>query len=380
MKRRGQGEGTVRQRADGRWEAILSVGWTSRGRARKSFYGRTRADVVRQLDAARRQLASGAPLGDRTTLRQLSERYLSDVAPSRVRPRTLERYQQISNGYLLPALGGTRVAALTPLDVQRLLSNLVERGLSPRTAWHVRALLRTMLNVAMKWELVSRNVAVLADPPRLVDYQIDALSVERARSVLAAVEGDRLQTLFEVSLLLGLRQSEVLGLQWRDLDWETGTVRVARTLQRYGGAFHLDETKTSRSRRTLSLPPQLLASVRRHRARQLTERFAAGVAWEGDGWGDLVFCTAVGGPLHGSWSVTKRFQSLLAEAGLPRMTFHELRHGAATLMLSLGADPRTIMETLGHSQISTTMNVYAHVIPQLQREATARVGAALLGG
>ena len=254
---------------------------------------------------------------------------------------------------------------------------MIEQGRSPRTASHARTFLRTVLKSAQRWGLVSENVAALSEPPRVESKDVEPLAPDRAQAIPEAVRGDRLQALFDLVLVLGLRQSEALAIQWDDVDFDSRELRVRRSLQRYGGDYHLDATKTRRSRRTLALPDPVVSSLRAHRTRQLEERLTAGPLWDGEHWGDLVFCTALGRPLHGGSMVTKRFQSLLERANLPRMTFHELRHGAATLMLAIGVDLRTIMETLGHSQISTTMNVYSHVVPALQRDASERVGRVL---
>ncbi|MSQ13701.1 MAG: site-specific integrase [Dehalococcoidia bacterium] len=149
-------------------------------------------------------------------------------------------------------------------------------------------------------------------------------------------------------------------------------------LQRYGGAYHLMRPKTRNSRRTVSLPAAVAVALKEHRVRQLQERLQAGPLWDNETWGGLVFATETGGPLSG-FSVTRRFYKLLRVAGLPPMRYHDLRHGAASIMAALGVSPRTAMETLGHSQISTTMNIYTHVTPEHQREAMDKVGAALFG-
>ena len=205
-----------------------------------------------------------------------------------------------------------------------------------------------------------------------------ALTPAAARAILRAARGDRLEALFGVALGVGLRQSEALGLRWDDVDLSVGTVAVRRVLQRYGGAFHLDEPKTDRSRRTVPLPAPLVAALGDHRARQIAERLRAGPAWRGGDWGGLVFASESGEPLHGT-TVSRRFRRILAEAGIPTMRYHHLRHGAASLMAAQGVPPRVAMEVLGHAQISTTMNVYSHVAPDSQRDAVERVGAAIWG-
>ena len=376
-RRRGHGEGSIRKRADGRWEALLSDGYDGQGRRqRRNFLGRTRGEVQRKLDEARQRLHAGEPeADDRRSVAEFLEQWLN-YAEQRVRARTFERYRSIVRQHLIPQLGNLQLAKLSPAHVERMLAAQPDSGLSPQTVHHHRGLLRNALNVAQRWGLVSRNVAALAAPPKVTQEEVAAIGPEQARQILGAVAGDRLEALYALTLALGLRQSEVLGLRWEDVDLEGGTLSVRRTLQRAGGQFRFFGTKTQRSRRTLNLAGPLVEHLGSHRRCQLEERLAAGPTWEGERWGDLVFASEVDGPL-GSYVVTTHFQRLLQEAGLPRMRFHDLRHAAATVMLTLGVQARVVMETLGHSQISTMMDRYSHVIPELQRDASERVGAAL---
>ena len=205
-----------------------------------------------------------------------------------------------------------------------------------------------------------------------------ALTTADAQALLSAVKGDRLEALFQVGLALGLRQGETLGLTWKAIGLDAGTLSVRQTLQRVRGEWVFSEPKTAKSRRTIPLPKPVALALREHRGRQLEDRLRAGPAWEGEAWGDLVFPDELGRPLSG-FHVLRRFRSLLALAGLPPMRYHDLRHGAASLMAAQGVPARVAMELLGHSQIATTMNIYTHVTPQDQREASARVSEAIWG-
>jgi len=379
MTRRGNAEGSIYHRADGRWEARASLGCADGRRQRRAFYGRTRQEVARKLQAAQRALADGLPLpGERRMVGDFLEVWLKDSVALKVRPRTLQRYQEIVRLHLVPALGRVRLAKLTPAHVERMMNEALAAGQSPQSAAHHRAVLRTALNVAMRWGLVGRNVASLASPPRVPEREVRPLSRADARALLEAVKGDRLKALFTVALAVGLRQGEALGLRWQDVDLDGAALSVQRSLQRVGGQWLFLEPKTPRSRRTVPLPAPVVAALREHRARQLQERLRLGPAWEGETWGDLVFADEAGGPLSG-FHVRRRFYMLLAMAGLPPMRYHDLRHGAASLMAAQGVPMRTAMEMLGHSQISTTANIYAHVAPELTRDAADRMEAALWG-
>ncbi len=203
-----------------------------------------------------------------------------------------------------------------------------------------------------------------------------ALTRFAARRVLEAVKGDRLEALFTVALALGLRQSETLGLRWSDINVDAGTLSIQRTLQRIDGNFTFFPPKTARSRRTIAMPTPVAAALLQHMKRQLEGRIIMGVAWEGETWGSLVFTDEVGQHLT-SFHVSRRFRKLLHLAGLSTMRYHDLRHGAASLMAAQGIPARVAMEILGHSQISTTLNIYTHIAPELQKEATEKVADAL---
>ena len=239
-----------------------------------------------------------------------------------------------------------------------------------------REVLRTALNQAVRWELVSRNVAALTDAPRHRTREIEPLTPTQASTLLSAVAGHRLEGLITVAVGLGLRQGEALGLRWEHVDLDTGVLSVRQTLERSGRNPRFGEPKTTRSRRTITMPRIVADALRRHRTGQLEERLAAGGRWRDSG---LVFTTTIGTPLDKS-TVHKAFKRILSAAGLPDIRYHDLRHTAATLLLAQGVDPRTIMETLGHSQISLTLNTYAHVMPALQRQAASKMDEILSAG
>jgi integrase len=245
-------------------------------------------------------------------------------------------------------------------------------GLTPRTVQHIHATLRAALDQAVEWDLVARNVAKLVDAPRDTRKEIKPFFPEQARKCLDVARSDRLDGLYFVAML-GLRQGEILGLQWSDVDLDARVLTIRQSLQRVARVLKIVETKHDRSRRTIRLPQVAADALIRHAARQEQERQFAGERWKNTGF---LFTTSVGTPLDGP-TVTHRFQALLKNAGLPRMRFHDLRHRCATLLLVQGVHPRVVMEILGHSQISITMNIYSHVIPAMQQEVATRLDAIL---
>jgi integrase len=371
-KRRGHNEGSIRKRPNGKWEARITLP----NGTRKSLYGKTRGEVQAKLKSAQSDLDNGLDLSaGQQTVGQFLDRWLEDVVRPSVRPKTHHSYGQLVRLHLKPELGHIPLAKLTPQHVQAMMTRKTAAGLSPRTVQYIRAVLRRALGQAMKWSLVGRNVATLVDPPRSVRKPVHPLTAEQARHFLQTSREDRLGPLFHVAITTGLRQGELFGLRWQDVDLEAGTLTVRHALQRVGGEPKLVEPKTALSRRTITLPASAVTALHEQRIRQFEERLAAGPAWRD--WG-LVYTSSIGTPLEPS-NVTKRLHALLKRAGLPRQRFHDLRHCAASLLLASGSGPRVIMGILGHSQISLTMNTYAHLSPALERDAADRLEAILTG-
>ena len=374
-KRRGTGEGTVYKRKDGRWEAAVSLG---NGR-RKSVYGHTQREVQEKKTALLNSLRQGLPLpGERLTVGEFLEAWLREHAQHTVRPATLRSYRAKVQNYLIPALGRISLVKLTPRHVEKMMTEQIQAGVPPRSVAHNRAVLRNALSTGLRWSVVGRNVAALATPPSVPEREYHALNLSEAQALLAAVEGDRLEAVFSVALGLGLRQSEALGLRWEDADLDAGSLRIQRTLQRVDGAYQFFDPKTPRSRRTIPLPAPIVRALRNHRTHHLEERLRAGPAWQGAAWGELIFTTEAGEPLP-SFLVTRRFRALLKAAGLPELRYHDLRHGAASLMAAQGVAARVVMEVLGHSQISTTLETYTHITEATARDAVDPVATALWG-
>jgi integrase len=376
VSRRGAGEGTIRERRDGRWEARVILTQADGRRARRSLLGRSRGEVRDRLQAALRAEASGLALpAERQTVGTFLDDWLREAARPTVRPNTYRSYVGIVRVHLQPGLGRYPLARLTPQHVQAFLNAKSRQHLSPRTVAYIRAVLRQALGQAERWGMVTRNVARLAEPPRVPRREVRPLSPVQARQFLDAIRSDRLEALYLVALGVGLRQGEILGLAWSDIDFEGATVTVRHALQRIDGSLELVEPKSVTSLRVVALPAIVLGALRAHRTRQLEDRLLAGSRWREDPRG-LVFTTTVGTPMDGI-AVTRRFQAVLAGAGLPRQRFHDLRHACASLLLAQGVAPRVVMETLGHSQISLTLNTYSHVIPALGRAAADQMDAVL---
>jgi integrase len=235
--------------------------------------------------------------------------------------------------------------------------------------------LHKALKQALRWGLVPRNVCEAVDPPRVHREEIRPLSPKQARALLTAAREDRLEALYVLAIHCGLRQGELLGLRWEDIDLEARTLQVRRTLTaaKDGPAFTVP--KTAKSRRSVNLTPGVVAALRRQRERQLEERKRLAELWHDQG---LVFATEVGTPLHRGNLSSRSFKPLLEKAGLPSsVRFHDLRHTCATLLLSKGVHPKLVQDLLGHSNVSVTLDTYIHVLPGMGDQAASAIVDAL---
>ena len=221
--------------------------------------------------------------------------------------------------------------------------------------------------------MVSRNVAKLVDPPRVPKHEITPLTPEQARQLIESAVDDRHLALYLTALGTGLRQGELLGLRWEDVDLDAGRLRVRHTLANVKGTLTLLEPKTDRSRRTVMLADAVVTALRAHRTRQRMERLVSGSRWVDSGH---VFTTLHGTPYHAA-TITRAFQAALTRAGLPRCRFHDLRHAAATFLLAEGMTLEDVKNLLGHSSITLTSNTYGHVLEQRQRQVARAMDAVL---
>lgn len=374
-KRRSRGDGSVYRRSDGRWIGTVNVGWRDGRRLRKSVQGATRKEVQDAVRAVIRNVEDGVPPPTRSPrLGEFLTRWLGAVRP-RLRPSTYVSYEGIVRLHLTPELGHITIDKLSVENIASLVvSKQRDPELSATTVRYILLILRNALNKAVRWGLIARNVATLVDPPRVAHKEVRVLSPEETMKLLDAAKGEAIEGLIVLAVSTGLRLGEALGLQWKDIDLDRRQMRITKSLQRIPGEGQvLSETKTRRGRRSLVLPVTTVEALREQRTYQHGLRRAAGSSWSK---GDFVFTSTSGKPLD-QRNVLRMFRRVLRTAKLPRMRFHDLRHSCASLLLAQHTDPRVIMDTLGHSNISVTMNMYAHVMPALKRDAADAIDRSL---
>ncbi|MER8186515.1 site-specific integrase [Kitasatospora sp. NPDC094015] len=367
-KRNPNGSGTVTKRKDGRYQAAVYVPQPDGTRARKFVYGTT----WEECDQKRRELVERDQQGISTPTRsaKLSEwlpYWLEHfISPQRKRT-TASKYEMHVRLYLLPHLGNKGLESLSPRDVRLFLAKVTAQS-SAATAKESHKVLRTALTSACRDELISRNVAMMVPPPRVVSRESRPWTLDETLAFLTAARRDPLYAAFVLAIALGMRRGEIVGLRWSDVDLDGRALVVREQIQRVGGELYADTTKNGK-RRPIPLPRIAIVALRWHRLRQAETRRTAGEHWTETGY---IFTTRTGRPVEPT-NVYRSFRRIAADAKVPVVRMHDARHGTATLLVACGVSPRVVMEILGHSQIGLTMNVYTHVTQDSQREALANM-------
>ena len=376
MGKRGNGEGSISRRKNGGWMGQYIV-HTAEGRKRRTVYGKTRKEVAGKLAKALSDRENGLVFdARRLTVGEYLGHWLEDSVRDTVRQRTWERYEQLVRVYIKPALGRIKLKALTPAHVRGLYREKLDDGLASRTVQYIHVTLHKALKDAVADGLIPRNVTDAVRAPRAKGKEINALTPDQARAFLEAADevDDRFEALYVLAITAGLREGELLGLKWEDLDLDAGTLSVRRTLSEARSGRFFEAPKNGKGR-SIRLTKQAVEALRSHRKRQNEERLRLGTLWEDNG---LVFPAQTGTPMNAKNLTVRSFKPLLERAGLPRsVRVHDLRHTCATLLLGKGVHPKIVQELLGHATIAITLDTYSHVLPNMQGEAVSAMEAAL---
>lgn len=376
-KRRPSGDGMVRKREDGRWEGRIVVGHKENG---DSIFRYVYADTQKELTAKLRQnidAYQGVDLTEesRMTLSEWLDRWLEQMSLT-LRPDTLKRYRGDMDRHVKPRLGQKRLTQLTAEDLRELYCFLLEQGriaprpgqgpgLSPATVRGIHAALHQALQAASDQCLIPNNPAKQVDPPKITRKPMKILNEEQMDTFLAAVDSNEIwRDFFYAELTTGLRLGEICGLMWNDFDGRKGTLRVNRTLHKEnGGRLVAGDTKTYAGTRTILLPTSTAERLR-------LRKKASYSPW--------IFHDPLRPevPLNPG-TAYRQLKKFLAEAGLPTLRFHDLRHTFATHALSNGVDAKTLSGILGHTKASFTLDTYTHTTTDMHKKAAEIVGGFL---
>ena len=364
-KRRSNGEGTIYKRYDGRWCAQTTI----QGK-RITHYEKTQKKCNEWLKRINTQIESGLSYSGAQIALEIYMVDWLETAKQSIRPKSFNQYEQITRHYILPEIGKIKLRDLRPDQVQRLYNRKLEAGIGKRTVQLIHAILSRALNQAVKLGLIGRNQVNAVTKPKMKRGEIKYLDEKQAKILLSAVADTRYTALYYIAITTGLRLGELLGMRWIDLDWKNKSLHVKRQLQRIKGeGLIFSEPKSAAGRRVVVLGNMTIEKLKEHKKYQPIDKLFAGDKWKEN---DLIFPSTIGTPMEPR-NLQRHFKGILNKAELPGIRFHDLRHTAATLMLTQGIHPKVVQERLGHSSISLTLDVYSHVIPSIQGEVAEKL-------
>lgn len=395
--------GSIRQRPDGRWEGRITVGSDpGTGKPiRRSIYGMTQKEVRQKMQRALVDVDDGvytAP--SRLTVKAWLDMWLAGYN-SDVKPATITSYQGHIDNHIGPALGAVKLSALTPAAIQKFYNELQRRGkkvprrdkeghilkekgsvvydckpLSPKTIKNVHGVLHQALKQAVRLGYIRSNPSEVCTLPRIEKPEMKPLDMPDIKQLLSVLGNDVYSTIIKVDLFTGLRQGEMLGLQWSCIDFERGTITVNKQLshpRKKGDIYSFTPLKNDKPR-TIQPAPFVMELLRERRKQQLSDRLRAGTLWDDCGFPDLVFTNETGRFLTHT-AVWRRYKEALAAAGLPPIRFHDLRHTYAVSSLRAGDDVKTLQDNLGHHTAAFTLDQYGHVTETMKKESARRMEA-----
>lgn len=360
-KKRANGEGSVYRRKDGR-----VVGeWTDAAGKKRYITSKTKNKT--EMKAALRKKLADRDAGiaynsEGMTVETYMDRWL-ETQRDRVRPGTFKPYEAITRLHIKPTLGRTKLEKLSALQLEELYRQKLKSGLSARRIRYIHVTIRKALKDAVRLQILSRNVADSASPPKALSKEITPLTQEQMRTLLEAARGDKLECLYILACTTGMRQGELLGLQWKDIDFQAGTLRVSRSV--YDG--EINPPKTRAGNRTIRLSKLAIVALRRHRLETGKQRIS-----------EWVFPNARGGAIGHANLHNRSWKPLLKRAGLPHsIRFHDLRHTCISLLLSKGIPVHVVSQMAGHGNPAITWTIYAHILTDMMGSCADGIDEAL---
>ena len=363
--------GTIRKlkRKEPTWEIRVDLPVGAGGkRCMKSVSVRgTKRDADMRLRALLSSLDKGlSPDSSKGTTSQFLDWWLQNYVLPKVRPRTSERYASDIRLHIAPVIGGTRLANLRADDAQTVLSTMLDKGYSRKSVRHCYRVMRMALKHAVEKGIVQVNVTDSVNPPKLEPTELELPRLEQVQHILELAASTPYAPVLNFLIRTGCRRGEALGLEWRHVDLEHGTVSIVQSLQRIGRTgLRFVPPKSAKSRRSVALDEDTVEMLRAHHGGQILVMAQLGATYEDNG---LVFPGPVGKPLDPA-TLTRNFEKLVMRTMMGRFRLHDLRHFHASMLLKAGVHLKVVQERLGHSSIAITADTYSHVAPSLQKEA-----------
>jgi integrase len=378
VTKKGNGEGSIYpHKKNGKKVGYRGAYWihTAEGPKRRYVSGKTRDEVHDKLIEALGNRAQGFVFdAGSLTIGEYLGRWLKDSVRGTVRVSTYEVTRHMVEPHIIPVLGRIKLKDLNPAHVRGFYREKLDSGLSAATVRKMHGALHKALKQAVSDGLIPRNVCEAVKPPKVERKEITPLDRDQARALLEAATSDRSEALYVLAVHTGMREGELLGLKWEDVDLERGVLRLRRALVREGGKTVLGDLKTPKSRRSVRLTRAAVKALRDHLERQMEEIERMCSLYQPGG---LVFATESGTLINPSNLRNRSFKPLLKRAGLPDICFHDLRHTCATLLLSQGTHPKLVQELLGHATIAMTLDTYSHFLPSMGDQTVRAMEAAL---
>lgn len=377
--RRASGEGNIRQRADGNWEARYTLG-TNPGTGkpiRKSIYGKTQAEVLKKLREVQSSIDKGTySEPTKMTVSNWMGIWLKEYLRN-VKDATMRSYSDIVKNHINPELGAILLSKLNSPTIQKFYNNL-QNGcknklpLSPKTIKNIHGILHSALKQAVSIGYIRFNPSEACVLPRIEKKDISFISDDKLKDFLVTIKGNKFEVLFFVDIFTGMRKGEILGITWKDIDFEKGTIYVNKQLQRekkIGGEYKLVSLKNDKARK-ITPAHTVMERLKSHRIEQIKNKLRCGSLWCNE-W-DLVFTNEIGQHLN-HYTVWKHFKKAISNIGLEEVRFHDLRHSYAVTALQCGNDIKTVQENLGHYSSSFTLDIYGHVSDTMRNESAKQI-------
>lgn len=382
--RRGNGEGSIVERSDGRWQGCITIGTNpENGNPKKAYYyGKSQKEVQDKILEARGKIATGTfSEPSKLTLGEWLKTWLNDYMKASIRPTTWASYETQVSKHIIPAIGGEKLQGLQTRHLQNLYNKKMqggradkkEGGLSPRSVRYIHCVLYAALDQAVKENLIHINPANAVKLPKMEQEEVQAMDTKGVTEFLQEAKKTKHYAAYYLTLSTGLRRGELMALKWSNVDLQAGTITVKQNLVRTKEGLKFQEPKTKNSKRVIGIDEDTVKELKSHKAKQAAAILEMGKAYKKN---DLVFCHDDGTPMdpRGFSRHFERIIERLQKKGFTRITFHGLRHTFATLSRQEGVDLKVISETLGHYDPAFTMKVYQHVTPQMKKEAVSKIG------
>lgn len=377
-KRNAQGSGSIRERKDGLWEARYTVGKNpATGKPiRKSIYGKTQREVRKKLASVTVSIDEGIYTEpSKITFGQWLTIWLTQYCGA-VKPRTKLLYENTIEYRIRPFLGPMRLLELTPVILQNFYNNSIQgkykdrKAISAKTLRNMHGIIHKALQQAVSVGYIKNNPAGACVLPKPQRKELCPLDEAQTKAFIQAIEGDPFRRLFLVALFTGMREGEILGLCWNNVNLETGTLTICQQLQLHEGKYVVMAPKNGKPR-TISLPPYVVDILKEQRKEQAENRLKAGSLWENSGY---VFTNEIGQHIKRQ-TLYRHFKKAVEAIGLPSVRFHDLRHSYAVAALRAGDDVKSVSENLGHASVAFTLDVYGHVTEDMRKSSADRMQA-----